>query len=55
MIDDLGMGHRQRVKSTLIIIIIIIIKDICIAQVRKGYKCAMSAEMVVWLRNSLCL
>jgi len=28
MIDDLGMGHRQRVKSTLIIIIIIIIKDI---------------------------
>jgi len=55
MIDDLGMGHRQRVKSTLTIIIIIIIKDICIAQVRKGHKCAMSAEMVVWLHNSLCL
>ena len=29
------------------IIIIIIIKDIYIAQVRKGHKCAMSAEMAV--------
>jgi len=31
----------------IIIIIIIIIKDIYIAQVRKGHKCAMSAEMAV--------
>jgi len=38
-----------------IIIIIIIIKGIYIAQVRKGHKCAMSAEMAVWLRNCLCL
>ena len=30
-------------------IIIIIIKGIYIAQVRKGHKCAMSAEMAVWL------
>ena len=36
-------------------IIIIIIKGIYIAQVRKGHKCAMSAEMAVWLRNCLCL
>jgi len=35
--------------------IIIIIKGIYIAQVRKGRKCAMSAEMTVWLRNCLCL
>jgi len=34
-----------------IIIIIIIIKGIYAAQVRKGHKCAMSAEMAVWLRN----
>ena len=39
----------------IIIIIIIIIKGIYIAQVRKGHKCAMSAEMAVWLRNCLCL
>jgi len=39
----------------LIIIIIIIIKGIYIAQVRKGHKCAMSAEMAVWLRNCLWL
>ena len=32
-----------------VIIIIIIIKDIYIAQVRKGHKCATSAEMAVWL------
>jgi len=38
-----------------IIIIIIIIKGIYIAQVRKGHRCAMSAEMAVWLRNCLCL
>jgi len=38
-----------------IIIIILIIKHIYIAQVRKGHKCAMSAEMAVWLRNCLCL
>jgi len=34
-------------------IVIIIIKDIYIAQVRKGHKCAMSAEMAAWLRNCL--
>jgi len=34
------------------IIIMIIIKDIYIAQVRKGHKCAMSAEMAVWLLTS---
>jgi len=39
----------------IIIIIIIIIKGIYIAQVRKGHKCAMSAEMAVWLHNCLCL
>jgi len=38
-----------------IIIIIIIIKGIYIAQVRKGHKCAMSAEMAVWLRRPNCL
>jgi len=37
------------------IIIIIIVKGIYIAQVRKGHKCAMSAEMAVWLRNCLYL
>jgi len=36
-------------------LIIIIIKGIYIAQVRKGHKCAMSAEMAVWLRDCLCL
>ena len=39
----------------IIIIIITIIKGIYIAQVRKGHKCAMSAEMAVWLRNCLYL
>ena len=34
---------------------IIIIKGIYIAQVRKGHKCAISAEMAVWLCNCLCL
>ena len=37
----------------IIISIIIIIKDIYTAQVRKGRKCDMSAEMAVWLRNCL--
>jgi len=41
--------------SSIISIIIIIIKSIYIPQVRKGHKCAMSAEMAVWLRNCLCL
>jgi len=41
--------------QTIIIIIIIIIKDIYIVQVRKGHKCTMLAEMAVWLRNYLCL
>ena len=40
---------------TFYIIITIIIKVIYIAQVRKGHKCAMSAEMAVWLRNCLYL
>ena len=36
-------------------IFIIIIKGIYIAQVRKGHKRAMLAEMAVWLRNCLYL
>jgi len=32
-----------------------IIKEIYIAQVHKGHKCAMFAEMAVWLRVCLCL
>jgi len=36
-------------------IIIIIIKDIYIAEVCKSHKVAMSAEMAVRLRNCLCL
>jgi len=40
---------------SIIIINIIITKDINVAQVRKGHKCAMSAEMAVWLRNCLSL
>jgi len=42
-------------KLSCNIIIIIIIKDIYIEQVRESHKCAMSAEMAVWLRNCLCL
>ena len=34
--------------APFIIIIIIIINDIYIAQVRKGHKCAMSAEMATY-------
>jgi len=30
-------------------------KDIYIVQDRKGHKCAVSAEMAVWLCNCLCL
>ena len=30
-----------------------IIKNVYIAQVRKGHKCATSAEMAVWLHNNL--
>jgi len=48
-------AFRSRNADVLIIIIIIIIKGIYIAQVRKGHKGAMSAEMAVWLRNCLCL
>jgi len=33
---------------------LIIIEDIYIVQVRSGHKCAVSAEMAVWLRNCLC-
>ena len=50
---DLIRQSDKYAASTLIIIIIIIIKGIYIAQVRKGHKCAMSAEMAVWLRNCL--
>ena len=46
-IDAAAMWRRRQ--------IIIIIKGIYIAQVLKGHKCAMSAEMAVWLRNCLCL
>ena len=42
-------------RSRQITIIIIIIKGIYIAQVRKGHKCAMSSERAVWLRNCLYL
>jgi len=52
-------AHHAFVVHFIIIIIItiinIVIKDIYIAQVRKGHKCAMSAEMAVWLRNCICL
>ena len=50
-----GVYTLQPVVQPVIIIIIIIIKGIYIAQVRKGHKCAMSAEMAVWLRNCLYL
>jgi len=46
---------RTKKKNLFNIIIIIIIKHIYIAQVRKGHRCAMSAEMAVRLRNCLCL
>jgi len=42
-------------RATEMEIIIVIIKGIYIAQVRKGRKCARSAEMTLWLRNCLCL
>jgi len=48
-IDAAAMWRRRQ------IIVIIIIKGIYIAQVLKGHKCAMSAEMAVWLRNCLYL
>jgi len=44
--------RRRNVLPVVVFkIIIIIIKGIYTAQVRKGHKCAMSAEMAVWLRN----
>jgi len=49
------IGDWVSQKCRAIIIIIIIIKDIYLAQVRRGHKCAMSAEMAVWLRNCLYL
>jgi len=45
--DQPGRLHKQ---LRFIIVIIIIIKKIYIAKVRRGHKCAMSAEMAVWLR-----
>ena len=45
------MDAQVMIAVVIIIIIIIIIKGIYMAQVRKGHKCAMSAEMAVWLRN----
>jgi len=55
--SSMGYLFYRTVRLVLwgIIIIIIIIKDIYIAQVRKGHICAMSAEMAVWLRNCLCV
>ena len=48
--------YRSVCLSTCdLVIIIIIIKDIYTAQVRKGHKCATSAEMAVWLHNCLRL
>jgi len=47
-------GSFFQYKGLITIIIIIIIKGIYIAQVHKGHKCAMSAEMAVWLRNCVC-
>ena len=44
--------ERKAYRQFVHIIIIIIIKGIYIAQVRKGHKCAMSAEMAVWLGSS---
>ena len=52
---QLCTGTNIQTIIIIIIIIIIVIKDIYIAQVRKGHKCAMSAEMAVWLRNCLYL
>jgi len=45
-------SYEER-KAFLLFLLLIIIKGIYIAQVRKGHKCAMSAEMAVWLRNCL--
>ena len=53
--DDIASVWVRTSIVIIIIIIINIIKDIYIAQVRKGHKCAMSAEMAVWLRNCLCI
>ena len=49
---------KIKLEWTLLLFLLhktVIIKDIYIAQVRKGHKCAMSAEMAAWLRNFLCL
>ena len=54
-VSPLGCVTSRLRPANIIIIIIIIIKCIYIAQVRKGHKCAMSAEMAVWLRNCLYL
>ena len=42
-------GNASEITRLTPIIIIIIIKDIYLAQVREGHKCAMSAETAVWL------
>jgi len=46
---------KRNVVSRVSSISTIIIKDMYVAQVRKGHKCAMSAKMAVWLRNCLCV
>jgi len=46
--SSMGCRFYRPIQLVLWGIIIIIIKDIYIAQVRKGHKCAMSAEMAVW-------
>jgi len=50
-----GSCNSIKIPLSYIITIIITIKDIYIAQVRKGHKCAMSAEMAVWLCNCRCI
>jgi len=45
----LGSPGKRAVKR------VCVIKDICIAQVCKGHKCAVMAETAVSLRNYLCL
>ena len=56
-IDVIAMTRVTSNKAAqyIVVVIIIIIKGIYIAQVRKGHKCAMSAEMAVWLRNCVYL
>jgi len=38
-----------------VLLLLLSLNTFCIAQVRKGHKCAMPAEMAASLRNCLCL